>query len=272
MGKSVWFPTGALWIRSFLLRFRRILRLGYLATLISLPACALAEEPGGLEIPATSHPAAATPGLQRLEKANGALLYVPQSYRANEALPLLILLHRSGGNASHWFSSSHKEIPGSFAPRADAGRFVILAPASPGTTWGVGPRAWGSDVVSINRAIAEAFSHCAIDQNRVAIGGFSDGASYALSLGLANGDRIRAVVAFSPGFIVKARGRGRPGLFISHGREDFVLPIDTASRLFVRQLQKNGYTIDYHEFDGGHGVPPAICAQAMSWLAAQFRR
>lgn len=243
-----------------------------LAALISLPACALAAEPGRLEIPDTRTPVAATIGLQRLENANGALLYVPQSYRGNEPLPLLILLHPAGGNAGRWFSSGHKEIPGSFAPRADAGRFIILAPASPEPTWGVGPRAWGSDVASINRAIAEAFARCAIDYKRVAIGGFSDGASYALSLGLANGDRIRAVVAFSPGFIVKAVGRGRPGLFISHGREDFILPIDTASRLFVRQLQKNGYTIEYHEFDGGHQVPPAICAQAMSWLAGQFRR
>src|SRR6267378_4047574 len=49
---------------------------------------------------------------------------------------------------------------------------------------------------------------------------------YALSLGLANGDVIKAVVAFSPGFIVKAGGRGKPSLFISHGREDFILPVE----------------------------------------------
>ncbi|MEY2492260.1 MAG: hypothetical protein QOH24_1211, partial [Verrucomicrobiota bacterium] len=42
--------------------------------------------------------------------------------------------------------------------------------------------------------------------------------------------------------------------------------------LFVRQLQKNGYTVDYHEFDGGHQIPAAICEQAMAWLATQFRR
>lgn len=246
-------------------------RLFLLGLAFSLPGSLVSAEPGRLDIPATTTPSPTAPGLTRLEDANGALLYLPKSYRATEPLPLVVLLHPSGGNPGRWFSNSHKEISGSFGPRADAGRFIILAPASPEATWGVGPRAWGNDVNSINRAMAAAFSRCAIDRNRIAIGGFSDGASYALSLGLANGDRIKAVVAFSPGFIVKAVGRGRPALFISHGREDFILPIDSASRLFVRQLQKNGYTIDYHEFDGGHQVPAAICEQAISWLAAQFR-
>lgn len=246
-------------------------RLFLLGLAFSLPGSLVSAEPGRLDIPSTTTASSTAPGLTRLEDANGALLYLPKSYRAVEPLPLVILLHPAGGNPGRWFSSSHKEIPGSFAPRADAGQFIILAPASPEATWGVGPRAWGGDVNSINRAIAAAFSRCAIDRKRIAIGGFSDGASYALSLGLANGDRIKAVVAFSPGFIVKAVGRGRPGLFISHGREDFILPIDSASRLFVRQLQKNGYRIDYHEFDGGHQIPATICEQAISWLVAQFR-
>jgi phospholipase/carboxylesterase len=248
------------------------LRLVLLGLILGFPGSLVSAESGRLDIPATTNLSAAAPGLTRLDDASGALLYLPKSYRSTEALPLLILLHPFGGNPGHWFSSSHKEVPGSFAPRADAGRFIILAPASPEATWGVGPRAWGNDVATINRAIAAAFSRCAIDRNRIAVGGFSDGASYALSLGLANGDRIRAVVAFSPGFIVKALGRGRPALFISHGREDFILPIDTASRLFVSQLHKNGYNIDYHEFDGGHQIPAAICEQAMAWLATQFHR
>jgi phospholipase/carboxylesterase len=35
----------------------------------------------------------------------------------------------------------------------------------------------------------------------VALGGFSDGASYALSLDLTNGDLFASLIAFSPGFI-----------------------------------------------------------------------
>ena len=64
----------------------------------------------------------------------------------------------------------------------------------------------GLDYVAINRALEEASARCAIDRNRLAIGGFSDGASYALSLGLANGDVFSFVIAFSPGFIVSGSG------------------------------------------------------------------
>ena len=225
-------------------------------------------EPGRLEIPAASSPGPASPGLQRLR--SGGLLYIPKTYRPNEPLPLLILLHAAQGNSGSWFSGGHKEMPGSFVARADAERFIVLAPNAPGTTWGIGPKAWANDVPPINRAIAAAFAQSAINRDRIAIGGFSDGASYALSLGLANGDLIKAVVAFSPGFIVKAVGRGKPALFISHGREDFILPVETTKR-FVAQLQKSGYAVDFHEFEGQHEVPAAISNEAMAWLAVRFR-
>ena len=113
---------------------------------------------------------------------------------------MLILLHKAGGSPSEWFSGS-----GSYAPYADKGHFIILAPESPGQSWGTGPKEWGYDYVAINRALEEAFARCAIDRSRLAIGGFSDGASYALSLGLANGDVFSYIIAFSPGFIVRAQ-------------------------------------------------------------------
>src|SRR5204863_153021 len=81
-----------------------------------------------------------------------------------------------------------------------------------------------------------------IVRNRLAIGGFSDGASYALSLGLANGDVFSYVIAFSPSFIVRAQGRAKrsptgtaitPLVYIAHGVSDNVLPIASTSRVIV---------------------------------------
>ena len=40
-----------------------------------------------------------------------------------------------------------------------------------------------------------------VDRQRVCASGFSDGASYALSLGAANGDLFTHIAAFSPGFM-----------------------------------------------------------------------
>ena len=151
-------------------------------------------------------------------------------------------------------------------------------PAQPGAP---GQKNWGYDYLAINRALEKAFAPCAIDRNRLAIGGFSDGASYALSLGLANGDVFSYVIALSPGFIVRARARGRIGnnneiqiplVYIAHGTGDNVLPIGSTSRVFVSSLRKNGYKVEFREFSGGHHVSRQVVDQAMSWLTARFHQ
>jgi phospholipase/carboxylesterase len=117
----------------------------------------------------------------------------------------------------------------------------------------------------INRALARTFSRYAVDSSRVAIAGFSDGASYALSLGITNGDLFKRVIAFSPGFMAPAEQRGKPSIFISHGKSDKVLPIDKCSRRIVPQLQRAGYAVRYREFDGSHILPDEISQEAVGW-------
>jgi phospholipase/carboxylesterase len=229
-------------------------------------------ELGRIVLPANSSTQTASVGLQKLSGRNG-LLYIPIDHA--QPLPLLILLHKAGGSASEWFNGS-----GSYAPYADSGHFIILAPESPGQSWGTGPKEWGYDYVTVNRALAEAFSRCLIDRSRLAIGGFSDGASYALSLGLANGDVFSYIVAFSPGFIVRAQARGRSGpsgveiplVYVAHGLSDNVLPIASTSRIFVSSLRKNGYTVAFREFSGGHHLSRQVVDQAMSWLTTAFHQ
>src|SRR4051812_27856815 len=93
---------------------------------------------------------------------------------------------------------------------------IILAPDSRSrSTWDVIRDGFGPDVVFIDRALTSVFERFVIDPQRTAIGGFSDGASYALSLGLANGDLFHDILAFSPGFEAPSEPEGRPRVFIS---------------------------------------------------------
>ena len=103
-----------------------------------------------------------------------------------------------------------------------------------------------------------------VDPARVAVGGFSDGASYAL--GLRNGDVFTHLIAFSPGFVPRAGGRGRPAIYVSHGVSDSILPIDRCSRRIVPSLRRAGHAVRYREFDGGHTVPPEVAREAVAWL------
>jgi phospholipase/carboxylesterase len=118
----------------------------------------------------------------------------------------------------------------------------------------------------INRALGRIFELVSVDPHRIAIGGFSDGASYALGLGLANGDLFSKIIAFSPGFLPPAPRVGKPAIFVSHGDEDRVLPIDRTSRRLVPALKKDGYDVSYREFQGPHTVPVGIARETIDWL------
>jgi phospholipase/carboxylesterase len=121
-------------------------------------------------------------------------------------------------------------------------------------------------VAFIDSALAEVFRRAAVDPQRVSIEGFSDGATYGLSLGVTNGDLFGRIVAFSPGFIAAAGRRGEPRIFISHGTADPILPIDVSSRRIVLALEGEGYSVDYREFAGGHTAPAHIVQEAVQWL------
>jgi predicted esterase len=187
---------------------------------------------------------------------------VPSGYSPSSPAPLVLLLHGASGNAGNWF--------GSYGDRADATGFVMLAIDSRDFTWDAIHGAFGADVIFLDVALANVFGRVAIDANRLAIAGFSDGATYALSLGLANGDLFNRIVAYSPGFLAEAQRVARPRIFVSHGTLDPVLPIGQSSRVIVPRLRGDGYDVTLREFDGGHEVPAAVSDQAMSWLGTTW--
>jgi phospholipase/carboxylesterase len=116
-------------------------------------------------------------------------------------------------------------------------------PESRGQSWDVIRGGFGPDVAFLDAALRRAFDALPVDPARIAIGGFSDGASYALTLGLANGDLFARILAFSPGFAAPPGTIGRPSVFISHGRSDEVLPIGPCSRRLVPRLRAAGYDL-----------------------------
>ncbi len=198
-------------------------------------------------------------GTQPLMPGTGrtGLIYVPSTYSIGQPATLVVTLHGAGGDAR-----------GGLAPlRALADEFglLLLAPESRGRTWDVLVGGFGPDVEVIDRALTRAFDRYVVDPARVIVAGFSDGASYALSLGITNGDIFGSVLAFSPGFAAPGTTRGSPRLFISHGTGDGVLGIDATSRKLVPRFRGAGYDVRYLEFEGGHTVPPEVARTAVTW-------
>jgi predicted esterase len=169
---------------------------------------------------------------------------------------LVLLLHGAGG--------SPRQALDLLLPVADEHRLLLVAPRSTAATWDMIGSGFGPDVRRIDRVLRDVLAACPVAG--ASIGGFSDGASYALSLGLANGDVFGAVLAFSPGFAAPPAAHGRPRVYVSHGTGDRVLPIGACSRRLVPRLRAGGYDVTYDEFDGGHEVPGPIVRRALRWL------
>jgi phospholipase/carboxylesterase len=203
----------------------------------------------------------AHPGVHPLElrTERDALLYIPESVPPDRPSPLLVYLHGATGNEQEGIRR--------IVPYADEFRFVLLSPASEDGTWDAIGGSYGPDVRFLDHALERAFNACAVNPRRLAISGFSDGASYALGLGLSNGDLFTHVMALSPGFIPSgAQERGRARFFFSHGTADRILPIDQCSRRLVPQLKRAGYDVTYLEFDGPHTLTKEIGEAAMHWF------
>ncbi len=204
--------------------------------------------------------ASGTPGLHplQLERRRDGLIYVPSTYQTTQPAPFLLMLHGAGGDAEGALRIVQD--------LADEFGMIVLAVDSRQKTWDVIVNDYGADIAFIDRALSQTFRQYAINPSQVAIGGFSDGASYALSVGITNGDLFNHILAFSPGFMAPAAQVGRPRCFVSHGQRDTVLPIDRCSRRIVPQLKRADYEVVYREFDGPHTVPGAIAQEAIAWF------
>jgi len=191
-----------------------------------------------------------------LDSKKDSFIYIPKSYNHNTPACLAMMLHGAGGNAEHGLSLLRNY--------ADDKNIILLAPASQAYTWDIiAENTFGRDMILIDQGLAFVFDRFAINPLQIAIGGFSDGASYALCVGLSNGDLFTHIIAFSPGFFYTVQNQGKPNVFISHGVRDKVLPIHLCSRRIVHQLKSKNIKVHYHEFDGEHEIPAPISQAAI---------
>lgn len=187
-------------------------------------------------------------------------VYVPKGYQAGAPMPLLMMLHGFGGVS--------QGVRYTF-PLADEFGVIVIAPESRDLTWGRSAPGFDADVRYLGAAYRSVTGFLDVDRTHVALGGHSDGAGYALSMGLAYGDVFNHLMVFSAGVMAPFRKQGKPRIFIAHGLKDNQMPIDETSRRFVPPLKAEGYDVTYREYDGGHGVPAPVVREAFEWFRAR---
>ncbi len=152
---------------------------------------------------------------KRMDRTNGTivssgitrryLLYVPKSYEASTATPLIISIH--GGAmwpALQMWLSGWNNV-------ADQHGFIVVYPAGTGAFhgWpsGPGPHSWHQgphcclpqDLRFISDLIDKLAGQYNIDPNRIYVSGFSNGGAAAVAIGCDLSERIAAVGVVSPG-------------------------------------------------------------------------
>lgn len=185
-------------------------------------------------------------------------MYVPASYDPDVPAPLMVALHGATRRSDDW-------VP--FFDVCEARGIVMLATDSRTRTWDRVGGFFGDDVRFLDAALRHLYERINVDSARTALAGFSDGASYALSLGLNNGDVFPHIIAWSPGFSFPTEPLiGTPRIFVSHGTTDSILPFGSTQNRIVPNLRADGYDVTFVDFEGGHTMPPSVRDAGLDWF------
>jgi predicted esterase len=213
---------------------------------------------------ATPHEAL-SPGLHTLSAAAGGarptVAVIPPGLSPDRPAPFVLMLHGA--------TESSEQSLSAMQAIAEHSGAILLAPSSAGTTWDAIRGFYGDDLSDIDQQLTRLFERCLVDPHHIAVAGFSDGASYAVSLGLINGDLFTHIMAYSPGFIIPGMRHGQPRVFIAHGTHDHILPIDRCGRRIANELDAAGYAVDFNEFDGDHMIRPEMVDRSMTWFTGR---
>ncbi len=240
---------------------RAFLQTATFTALVATTPDLFAAESGRLGVSHKYSVASIKPGVHVLDDNNGrrALLCIPPTYNAAVPSPFMLMLHGARGDGDRTLEGQRDA--------ADRHGVVLLCPSTRSGTWDAITGSFAHDLEKLDTLLAQVFERCNIDPTRIASGGFSDGATYALSLGLLNGQLFTHIIAHSPGFIISDERYGKPRVYVSHGRQDEVLPFDRCGAVIVAQLEKEGYAPRFDVFDGGHVASPELRSAALGWMS-----
>ena len=185
-------------------------------------------------------------------------LYVPQDLPKDKDIPFLVMFHGASG--------SMEKVQDFFIPLAEKHKFLLMIPQSMFITWDLSIAGNGPDLERLQRALKIVFDHFPIAKNRLGFAGFSDGASYSLTIGITNGDIVSHVIAFSGGYMNVYTPNGKPPVFIAHSPEDEQLPIKTSGLQHVEKLREGGYDVEFLEFHGPHKLQQPVVDKGIEFF------
>lgn len=108
---------------------------------------------------------------------------------------------------------------------------------------------------------------------QIALAGFSQGGSLAMTTGLAHGETLAGLIGLScwipKNFSQPSAAQASTPIFLAHGSMDPVVPVDYG-RASRDALQRSSATVTYHEYAMAHQVCATEIADLREFLLAIF--
>jgi phospholipase/carboxylesterase len=211
-----------------------------------------------------------------IESIKTTLLHkvLPSSALREERQPALILLHGRGTNEDDLLGLAEYLDPRFFIVSARApfpfpyGGFAWYQILEVGTP---DPRQFDESYRRLSQFVEDVKAKYPVDPDRVFLLGFSMGSIMSLALSLTKPGAFKGVVAHS-GYVpenTSLRFRWDEltglGLFVAHGTEDPVIPIEFGRRA-SELLSKTQADLTYREYPIGHTISEESLSDFSAWL------
>ena len=217
------------------------------------------------------------------QREQRAALFTPDEIDPGSRYPLVTVLHGAGRQDEMLIKGWKHE--------AEQRQAFILIPRSFYMTWDLiamglqgaaGPSPEGDTLPSdrpdldfLEYAYDLIYRRYPIDAERQALVGYSDGASYAVSVGLANPHIYRAVMAWAAGFLalderVAAEDVPRPHVYVEYGTHDELFPFEQVALGMKKQLEDLGCDLVFNVDEGGRHWPSSTFQEeALDWFFSE---
>jgi len=195
-----------------------------------------------------------------------AILLTPDEIDPERRYPLVTVLHGAG--------RQDEMLAKAYRDEAEARQSLFLIPRSYHPTWDLIVGEGRRDLDFLEYAYDLVYRRYPVDAYRQALVGYSDGASYGLSIVLSNPRIFRAVMAWAAGFVAfdfsaVDDGDPRPDLLLEYGTHDPVFPFEQVALPMRQHLEGAGYPIEFRVDQGGRHWPSGdFQAEALDWFFA----
>jgi phospholipase/carboxylesterase len=198
------------------------------------------------------------------EARGGFSLYVPEAWDGQASMPLVVALHGGSGHGRDFLWSWLREARGR--------NVLVLSPTAQDRTWSI---MGGADVDAdrLRETIESVATRYPVDRARVLLTGMSDGATYALLLGLRSGPPFThlapACGVLHPLLFAGGLDRAQDfPIYLIHGALDWMFPVYTA-RMGRDALLSAGARLVYREIeDLSHTYPRDENPRILEWLVS----